>query len=60
MFGAFQFADKAQTALIDLAADTLSLKVLRPTYMWNAVSELYHGGTGAIGSVAFHVAAAAS
>jgi hypothetical protein len=52
MFGAFQFADKAQTALIDFAADTLSLKVLRPTYMWNAVSELYHGGTGAIESVA--------
>jgi hypothetical protein len=52
MFGAFQFADKAQTALIDLAADTMSFKVLRPTYMWNAVSEIYNGGTGAIGSVA--------
>lgn len=52
MFGAFQFADKAQTALINFAADTLSLKVLRPTYMWNAVSGIYHGGTDALGSVA--------
>jgi hypothetical protein len=52
MFGAFQFADKAQTALIDFAADTVSLRVLRPTYMWNAMSEIYHGGAGAIGSVA--------
>src|ERR1019366_1334721 len=52
LFGAFQFADKAQTDLIDFAADTVTLKVLSPTYMWNAVTGLMHGGSGAIGSVA--------
>ena len=52
MFGAFQFADKLQSELVGFAADTLSLKVLHPTYMWNAVSGIYHGGTGAIESVA--------
>ena len=52
LFGAFQFTDKAQTAMIDLAADTVSFKVLRPAYMWNAVTELIHGGADAIESVA--------
>src|SRR5580704_3402956 len=51
-FGAFQLADKAQTDLIGFAADTVTLKVLRPTYMWNALTGLVHGGSGAIGSVA--------
>ncbi len=52
LFGAFQLADKAQTELIGFAADTLTLKVLHPTYMWQALTGLMHGGTGAIGSVA--------
>ena len=52
IFGAFQFADKAQTAMIDFASDAMSLKVLRPTYVWNAVAELYNGSTGAIEKVA--------
>jgi hypothetical protein len=52
LFGAFQFVDKAQTDLIGLAADTVTLKVLNPSYMWRAVTDLVHGGTGAIGSVA--------
>lgn len=52
LFGAFQFGDKAQSALIDLASDAVTLKVLKPSYMWNAVSGIIHGSTGAIGSVA--------
>jgi hypothetical protein len=52
LFGAFQFGDKAQSALIDLASDAVTLKVLRPSYMWNAVSEIVHGSADAFESVA--------
>lgn len=52
LFGAFQFSDKAQSALIDLASDTVRLKVLNPSYLWNAVSELVQGSTGAFETVA--------
>lgn len=52
LFGAFQFSDKAQSALIDLASDTVTLKILKPSYVWNAVSELVQGSTEAFGSVA--------
>jgi hypothetical protein len=52
LFGAFQFGDKAQSALIDLAADAVTLKVLRPSYLWNAVTGIVQTSTGAIGSVA--------
>ena len=52
LFGAFQFSDKAQSALINLASDAVTLKVLKPSYLWNAVSELVHGSTGAFETVA--------
>src|ERR1700747_2242342 len=43
LFGAFQFADKAQSALIELASDALAFKFLRPDYMLSAVVELIQG-----------------
>lgn len=52
LFGAFQFSDKAQSALIDLASDAVTLKVLRPSYLWNAVSDLVQGSTDAFETVA--------
>jgi len=51
LFGAFQFGDKAQSTLIDLANDTLSLKFLRPSYIRNMVSDLVQTSTGALGAV---------
>ena len=52
LFGAFEFTDKAQSALINLATDAVTLKVLRPSYVWNAVSEIVQGSTDAFESVA--------
>lgn len=52
IFGAFQFTDKAQSALINLASDAVKLKVLKPSYLWHAVSELVHGSTDAFETVA--------
>lgn len=52
LFGAFQFGDKAQSKLIALASDTLTLKVLRPGYIWNAVSEFVQESTDAFESLA--------
>ena len=51
LFGAFQFTDKAQTALIDFASDALTLKVLAPSYVRNMFAGLMQGSTGAIGAV---------
>lgn len=52
LFGAFQFSHKAQNSLIDLASDTMRLKVLRPSYLWHAMSEFVHGSTDAFETVA--------
>jgi hypothetical protein len=52
LFGAFQFSDKAQSALASLASDTMTLKVLRPSYMMNVVSDLFQGSTDAYDAVA--------
>jgi len=52
LFGAFQFGDKAQSALIGLAADAVTLKVLKPGWMWNLVSGIVQGSTDAVESVA--------
>lgn len=52
LFGAFQFSDKAQSALIGLASDTVTLKVLKPSYLWHAVQGLAQGSSDAFESIA--------
>jgi len=52
LFGAFQFSDKAQSALATLASDTMTLKVLKPSYMMSVVSDLFQGSTDAFDAVA--------
>jgi hypothetical protein len=51
LFGAFQFGDKAQSALASLASDVLSLKVLNPSYIKGVAAEIAHGSKDAMGSV---------
>jgi len=51
LFGAFQFGDKAQSALASLAEDTMSLKVLKPSYMMDFVSDVFKGSTDAVDAV---------
>ncbi|MGA2213136.1 MAG: hypothetical protein ABSH31_07650 [Bryobacteraceae bacterium] len=51
LFGAFQFGDKAQSALASLAADVLSLKVLSPSYIREMAAGIAHGSKDAVGSV---------
>ncbi len=51
LFGAFQFSDKAQSALIDFAADAVTLKAFTPSYMRNMFNGLMQGSSGAIGAV---------
>lgn len=52
LFGAFQFTDKAQSALATLASDTMMLKVLKPSYMMRIVSDVFKGSTDAMDAVA--------
>jgi len=52
LFGAFQFSDAAQSAILSAVTDTLTLKVLKPDYIRGAVSSLARGGAGALGTVA--------
>jgi hypothetical protein len=52
LFGAFQFGDKAQSALATLASDTMTLKVLKPSYMKRVVSDMVQGSTDALESIA--------
>ena len=51
LFGAFQFSDKAQSALIDFASDALTLKVLTPSYVRGMFQGLMQGSSGAVGAV---------
>lgn len=51
LFGAFQFGDKAQSVLATLAEDTMSLKVLKPSYVMRVVSDLVQGSTDALEAV---------
>lgn len=51
LFGAFQFSDKAQSALIDFASDALTLKVLSPSYVRGMFQGLMQGSSGAVGAV---------
>lgn len=52
LFGAFQFGDKAQSAIAALASDAMQLKILKPSYMMDAMSSLMQGTTDAYGAVA--------
>jgi len=52
LFGAFQFGDKAQSAVATLASDAMTLKILRPSYMMDVVSSLIQGSTDAYDAVA--------
>ncbi len=52
LFGSFQFGDKAQSALADLASDTMRLKVLNPSYMVDVVSDLIRGSADAMTTMA--------
>lgn len=52
LFGAFQFADKAQSALASLFSDALSLRALHPSYMRGMVTGIAQGSADAVGSVA--------
>ena len=52
LFGAFQFGDAAQEAILSMLTDALTLKVLKPEYLRGAMSGLMRGGAGAIGTVA--------
>jgi hypothetical protein len=52
LFGAFQFGDKAESALAGVASDMLSLKVLNPGYIKDMAAGIARGSADAIGSVA--------
>ncbi|MEQ1948613.1 MAG: hypothetical protein ABL995_15590 [Bryobacteraceae bacterium] len=51
-FGAFQFGDKAQSALASMASDALSLKILNPNYIRQMAAGLAQGSADAAGSMA--------
>lgn len=52
LFGAFQFGDKVQSALASLASDTLSGKILSPSYIKHMAEGLAQGSADAVGSLA--------
>ena len=52
LFGAFQFTDKAQSAVASLASDALSLKMLTPSYLRGMATGLMNGSAAAMESVA--------
>lgn len=52
LFGAFQFGDKAQSALATLTSDMMAFKMLNPGYVVDAVSDLFQGSTDAFETVA--------
>jgi len=52
LFETFQFSDNVQSALIEWASDAVTLRILEPSYMLSAVSELVQGSTDAFESVA--------
>ncbi len=51
LFGAFQFTDKVQSVLAGLAADTLSGKVLSPSYIKHAAQSAAHLSADAVGAL---------
>ena len=51
LFGAFQFGDKAQSALAAFASDAMALKVLSPSYLRDAASSIAQGATDAYDAV---------
>lgn len=51
LFGAFQFADKAQSAMANLVSDALSLRVLNPSYINEMATGIAQGSADAVGSV---------
>jgi hypothetical protein len=52
LFGAFQFADKAQSAMASLVSDAFSLRVFHPSYMREMATGFAQGSADAVGSVA--------
>ncbi len=48
LFGAFQFADKAQSVMAELASDTFSGKVLHPSYIKHAAESGVHVASDAV------------
>ncbi len=51
MFGAFQFSDKVQSVLATLAADTMSMKMLNPSYVMQAAAGVVQGSADAYGAL---------
>ncbi len=51
LFGAFQFSDKAQSALAGFASDALSLKAFRPSYIRHVASGIAQGSAAAMESL---------
>ena len=51
LFGAFQFGDKAQSALATFASDAMSLKMLSPSYLRDAASSIAQGTADAYDAV---------
>jgi len=52
LFGAFQFVDKAQSAMASLVSDAFSLRVLHPSYVREVATGIAQGSADAVGSVA--------
>jgi hypothetical protein len=51
LFGAFQFSDKAQSALAGFASDALSLKAFKPAYIKHVASGIAQGSAAAMESL---------
>lgn len=51
LFGAFQFSDKAQSALAAFASDAMAMKVLSPSYLRDAASGIAQGASDAYDAV---------
>ncbi len=51
LFGAFQFSDKAQSALADFASDAISLKAFKPSYIRHVASGIAQGSAAAMASL---------
>ena len=51
LFGAFQFGDKAQSAMASFASDAMALKMLSPSYLRDAAGSIAQGATDAYDAV---------
>lgn len=52
LFGSLQVSDRAGSALADLIGDSVRLKVLNPSYVIDAASDLFKGSTDALSALA--------